>query len=762
MKLITLGTSHGDPGLKRFCSALLLSTSRGDYLFEAGAPVNALFIRRDIPFSRLKAVFISHSHEDHTGGLPGLLKSIVKRPEPGQFTRVCLPEKCCIDGIESFMASTHRPCSPELVAFEEIREGTFFDDGTLKVSAFKTDHMSNENMHYPCWAFLVEAEGKRIVFTGDLSSDLHDFPLKAFEKSAVCVMECQHYPAALAGEILKKLPIERFIGVHISERWNNHAEDFYKQLGSPEFPVELASDGMEFDLDAPAPTPAKIAVLADLHLPDSDRTVKEKVLDWAIGEIRKRDVSYIVCAGDMTTRGTYPAARRLVKKLKTLSAKFFNTPGNAERRTCDPKAWKILTTECCDDKVLLLDSSTGALSSKARGLLARLLAEQDKKDLLAVTHCPPQIFSEEDRLLLAAAHRNGIISRIVYGHEHYDKTHSVMGIPCSAVRGMDPDKASGGAPAIVFFTLDHDNKWRREDVSFTPADPRHWSRKEKQEFLDHLGLSTMSDPIGTLKFAIQEKVPVLEWRYAVLSDEMTAEFHALLAQWRKNGGKNLSIHFPDIKWDGTSWTGQEALKSAVQTALLLNAQRITFHVPRISIGDFSSQAEQVSELMAEIFAPLRDAGILIGIENLHMNPGEKDDDARGFGYTPQEVTDFAELLVQHGIPAGLHLDIGHARNNAPYSKTYNISDYLSLFGSKINGCHLHQVVMDETGTMLNHRAFTEPFGKLISLASIFTAWQTGILPHAPLILEIRGGKGPESLITLRNCFFKPHKKRIDS
>ena len=70
--------------------------------------------------------------------------------------------------------------------------------------------------------------------------------------------------------------------------------------------------------------------------------------------------------------------------------------------------------------------------------------------------------------------------------------------------------------------------------------------------------------------------------------------------------------------------------------------------------------------------------------------------------------------------------------------------------------------MDETGTMLNHRAFTEPFGKLISLASIFTAWQTGILPHAPLILEIRGGKGPESLITLRNCFFKPHKKRIDS
>ena len=84
MKLVTLGTSHGDPCLNRDNSSLLLRLAGGDYLFEAGAPVNALFIRKHIPFERLKAVFVSHSHEDHIGGLPGILKSLVKRPKPGQ------------------------------------------------------------------------------------------------------------------------------------------------------------------------------------------------------------------------------------------------------------------------------------------------------------------------------------------------------------------------------------------------------------------------------------------------------------------------------------------------------------------------------------------------------------------------------------------------------------------------------------------------------------------------------------------------------
>ena len=250
LKLITLGTSHGDPRMHRFNSALILQTSGGDYLFEAGAPVNALMFRKGIPYANLKAVFVSHTHEDHIGGIPGLIKSLIKYPQPGQNTRFFLPEQICIDGVRAFMAATHRPWKEELLSFSEIHSGQIFDNGNLRVTAFQTDHIVADGIHYPTWAFLAETAQGRIVFTGDLSPDLHDFPVAAFDKPAVCVMECQHYAPECAIPFFQALPITRFIGVHIADRWDGRSEELYRAFQSPAFPFTLAEDGMEFDLSA--------------------------------------------------------------------------------------------------------------------------------------------------------------------------------------------------------------------------------------------------------------------------------------------------------------------------------------------------------------------------------------------------------------------------------------------------------------------------------------------------------------------------------
>ena len=61
--------------------------------------------------------------------------------------------------------------------------------------------------------------------------------------------------------------------------------------------------------------------------------------------------------------------------------------------------------------------------------------------------------------------------------------------------------------------------------------------------------------------------------------------------------------------------------------------------------------------------------------------------------------------------------------------------------------------------MLNHRALTEPFGKLISLASLFTVWKKQYIPRVPLILEIRQDRGPESLEKLRAFFLNGKSNR---
>lgn len=762
LKLITLGTSHGDPGPKRFNSASVLRTSHGDYLFEAGAPVNALMIRKDIPFSNLKAVFVSHTHEDHIGGLPGLVKSLVKRPEPGQRTGFFLPEKICIDGLLAFMEATHRPWPDELLSFTEIQPGRIYDDGNLCVTAFRTDHIIVDGVHYPTWAFLAESEGVRIVFTGDLSRDLHDFPFEAFDRPAICVMECQHYSPERAASALKKVPVTRFIGVHISNHWDGHARELYRALDCPRFPFEMAEDGMEFDLSVPPASVSRsaarktvftAAVLADLHLQDDSRTVKEGVLAWTMSELSARKPDAVVLAGDMTAAGTLLPARRLRDTFRKLPGRFFFTPGNAELRTPESAAdvAACLKTPDRTSDLLLLDSSHGRFSSASRALLARLIAENSARNLLTVTHYPPMDLPDEDRWLLRAAGRSGIIGLLACGHLHIDRKQIWSGIRCELVRGLDPDKAIGGPPAMTFFSRRADGRWIRRDIGYSPADPVRWIAGERAALLAQLGLSGMSDPFGVLSFAIREKVPVFEWRYSRLTAEQDGSLRSLLREWRLSGGNCLSVHFPDFGWENGTVTGLGELRAAVEAALLFQAQRVTLHVPRVSVGLLQNPdiAPAIADPVARILQPLSAAGIRIGLENLHMRPGEKNDPDRGFGYTPCEVLSFADLLSARGAECGVHFDLGHARNNAPFNNLFPISSWLARCGARINGCHLHQVTCDENGKMRNHQALTEPFGRLISLASLFLAWKQNQMAPVPLILEIRGGLGPESYLRLR-------------
>jgi len=493
----------------------------------------------------------------------------------------------------------------------------------------------------------------------------------------------------------------------------------------------------------------KCAILADLHLPDREDTFKEKLLDLTLASLRKEGVELILGAGDMTGFGTVPAAERLARKLRGTGIEFLLTPGNAEYRSGPETAARIaeiLRTELRKGRFVVLDSALSKLSGEARETL-RALPEH----AVIVTHVPPSRWPESDQALLAEAENR--YDLLIAGHVHYDSANGKI----RTVRGMDPDKAIGGPPAVVILEDSPDGSFRfskLEIPEFEASDITRWPAAERKVFLDHLGISGMTEPLETLDFAARERIGALELRCGTLSTTPDDKLKNALGRWRDCGGRILSLHLPDLGWKEGALTGTDAVSQFIRSGAALGCSRLTLHVPNMSVNDFADQTirEAVLNCTVQRIAEANELGMSVGIENMHMRKFEKPDGFRRYGYTVGECRDWLNLLRER-LPkpemTGFHFDIGHARNNPPYSSMEPISTWLAGLGPEMNAMHLHQIEKAPEGGLTNHRPLRTLFGPMISLSSLFLAWKAGQVPHVPMFLEIRSGLGPESYRTLR-------------
>ena len=250
IKIITLGTSHGDPTYCRFNSSTLLQVDDVLYLVDAGSPANALMIRKGFCLQKLKAVFITHMHEDHVSGLPGIIKSLVKYPVENQHTDIFLPEAAAIDALTGWLHSMHRTWADELLTFKVTEPGLVFSDDNLKLTAIPTRHLEKEKYSFPSYAYQFDIGEKRIIYTGDLKCDFSDFPAVALrEPSDLCICECTHFDMKLACNTLSKCLTRRMIFNHVSNLWHADGEEVLREIIKVlPFPCEIAHDGYEYKL----------------------------------------------------------------------------------------------------------------------------------------------------------------------------------------------------------------------------------------------------------------------------------------------------------------------------------------------------------------------------------------------------------------------------------------------------------------------------------------------------------------------------------
>ena len=248
MKLITLGTGHGNFTVSRYKSASLLLAGGRQYLIDCGSPAAASMTRLGYENREVRAIFNTHMHLDHIGGLPDMLYAIVRYPVTGQHTDVYLAEERTAE-LYAFMHAMHLSEHPEYLAFHAVTPGRIFDDGVLRVTAIPTDHIARVPGTPPItFAFLMEAEGKRVLFSGDLRGDFSDFPGETGADVLVC--EATHYKPETAAPVFREKAYKRLIFNHVHDPW--HGEEGERKLLSYyaelPYPVEIAHDLEKFDL----------------------------------------------------------------------------------------------------------------------------------------------------------------------------------------------------------------------------------------------------------------------------------------------------------------------------------------------------------------------------------------------------------------------------------------------------------------------------------------------------------------------------------
>ena len=240
MRIVFLGTSHGYPEPGKRCSSTLIEVGESRYIIDMGTQAVEDLIARNIPLASVKAVFVTHLHGDHTNGLLSFVDvcswkfknsdPIIYLPGDTENAREC---------IRAWLACNGTPMRP--FDFRSVQEGVLFEDGVIRVTAYRTKHMEHS------YAYLVEAEGKRVLFSGDLSAKgpQEDFPVAVLDEPLdLAICECAHFEATEYLPLFEgKGNLKSLCFNHTSERFLHSVLEVKAQL--THIPVIRLLDGME-------------------------------------------------------------------------------------------------------------------------------------------------------------------------------------------------------------------------------------------------------------------------------------------------------------------------------------------------------------------------------------------------------------------------------------------------------------------------------------------------------------------------------------
>jgi ribonuclease Z len=224
--VICFGTGDGAPCEDRNHASFLYRLGKTTILVDCGEAVDRSYKASGLSYDAIDAIFLSHLHSDHVGGLFMFMQGMwlegrrkpLKVYLPGKAIK---PLRAMLNTVFLFVEVL--PFRLELMPLEEKK---VVKVDAARITPFYTTHLERTRAQFgkkyrtdfSAYCFLIEHKGVRIGHSADLGRPEDLEPLVT-ERLDLLICELSHFTPKEILSYLRNCPIKRIAFVHIARAY---------------------------------------------------------------------------------------------------------------------------------------------------------------------------------------------------------------------------------------------------------------------------------------------------------------------------------------------------------------------------------------------------------------------------------------------------------------------------------------------------------------------------------------------------------------